>query len=92
MGLSLADHNGRTVEAGERGFLLMPSAYLWPQVAAIVEEPWLPTIIYPAAGIAGLWQTSPVPTGALERLLGGAQKSGNRSRRAPGPGRLGKRT
>jgi DNA-binding transcriptional ArsR family regulator len=69
-GLSLADRNGRTVEVGERGFLLMPSAYLWPHVAAIVEEPWLPTIIYPATGIAELWRTPAVPAEALERLLG----------------------
>ena len=69
-GLSLADRDGRTVEVGERGFLLMPSAYLWPHVAAIVEEPWLPTIIYPAAGIAGLWQAPAAPPGALGRLLG----------------------
>src|SRR5216683_2301082 len=69
-GLSLADRNGRTVEVGERGFLLMPSAYLWPHVAAIVEEPWLPTIIYPVTGIAGLWQASTAPPGALGRLLG----------------------
>jgi DNA-binding transcriptional ArsR family regulator len=69
-GLSLADRTGRTVDVGERGFLLMPSAYLWPHVAATVEKPWLPTIIYPAAGIAGLWQPSPAPDGALERLLG----------------------
>src|SRR5712692_5017146 len=69
-GLSLADRNGRTVEVGERGFLLMPSAYLWPHVAAIVEEPWLPTIIYPATGIAGLWQAPAAPPGALGRLLG----------------------
>jgi hypothetical protein len=54
-GLSLADRNRRTVEVGERGLLLMPSAYLWPHVAAIIYEPWLPTIIYPATGIAGLW-------------------------------------
>ena len=27
-GLSLADRSGRTVEIAERGFLLMPSAYL----------------------------------------------------------------
>jgi hypothetical protein len=46
-GLSLADRTGRTVAVGERGFLLMPSAYLWPHVAAITEEPWQPTIIYP---------------------------------------------
>ena len=48
----------------------MPSAYLWPHVAAIVEEPWLPTIIYPATGIAGLWQAPAAPPGALGRLLG----------------------
>jgi DNA-binding transcriptional ArsR family regulator len=69
-GLSLADRSGRTVHVDERGFLLMPSAYLWPHVAAIVEEPWLPTIIYPATGIAGLWQAFPAADGALERLLG----------------------
>jgi DNA-binding transcriptional ArsR family regulator len=69
-GLSLGDRSGRTVEVGERGFLLMPSAYLWPHAAAVVEAPWLPTIIYPAAGIAGLWQASPAPDRALERLLG----------------------
>ena len=48
----------------------MPSAYLWPHVAATVEEPWLPTIIYPATGIAGLWQAPAEPPSALGRLLG----------------------
>jgi hypothetical protein len=33
---------GRVVYVGERGFLLMPGVHLWPYVAAIVEEPWLP--------------------------------------------------
>ena len=69
-GLSLAGCNGRTVEVGERGLLLMPSAYLWPHVAAIVEEPWLPTVLYPATGIAGLWQRPTAPPDALGRLLG----------------------
>ena len=69
-GLSLADRDGRVVTVGERGLLLMPSAYLWPHVAAIAEEPWLPTIIYPAVGIAGLWQAPVAPPGALGRLLG----------------------
>jgi hypothetical protein len=82
-GLSLADRSGRTVEVGERGFLLMPSAYLWPHAAAIVEPPWLPTIIYPAGGIAGLWQASPAPDRALERLLGRT-----RAAAAHRPGRL----
>jgi DNA-binding transcriptional ArsR family regulator len=69
-GLSLADGSDRTVQVRGHGFLLMPSAYLWPHVAATVEEPWLPTIIYPAAGIAGLWQVPAAPPGALSRLLG----------------------
>ncbi|MGH3257067.1 MAG: DUF5937 family protein [Streptosporangiaceae bacterium] len=69
-GLWLADHSDRTVQVGGRGFLLMPSAYLWPHIAAIVEDPWLPTIIYPATGIAGLWQAPASPPGALGRLLG----------------------
>jgi DNA-binding transcriptional ArsR family regulator len=69
-GLSLADRSDRSVQAGGRGLLLMPSAYLWPHVASIVDEPWLPTIIYPATGIAGLWQAPAAPPGALGRLLG----------------------
>ena len=69
-GLSLADRSGRTVEVAERGFLLMPSAYLWPYVAAITELPWLPTIVYPATGIAELWQAPPAPPETLERLIG----------------------
>ena len=48
----------------------MPSAYLWPYVAAITEPPWLPTIVYPATGIAGLWQAPPAPPETLERLMG----------------------
>lgn len=34
---------GRVVKVGERGFLLMPGVHLWPHVAPIVAEPWLPT-------------------------------------------------
>jgi len=48
----------------------MPSAYLWPHVAAVVEEPWLPTIVYPVRGIADLWRAPAAPPDALARLLG----------------------
>jgi DNA-binding transcriptional ArsR family regulator len=48
----------------------MPSAYLWPHVAVITDDPWLPTLVYPATGIAGIWQISRAPNEALERLLG----------------------
>jgi len=69
-GLSCADRSGRTVEVDERGLVLMPSAYLWPYIAAIVDEPWLPTIVYPARGIAELWRTPTAPPDALARVLG----------------------
>lgn len=69
-GLSLADRSGRTVELRERGLVLMPSAYSWPSVAAIVDEPWQPTIVYPARGLAELWRVPAPPADALARLLG----------------------
>jgi DNA-binding transcriptional ArsR family regulator len=69
-GLSCADRSGRTVEVDERGLVLMPSAYVWPDVAAIVDEPWLPTIVYPARGIAELWRSPTMPPDTLARLLG----------------------
>jgi DNA-binding transcriptional ArsR family regulator len=69
-GISCEDRSGRTVDVDERGLLLMPTAYMWPNVAAIVEEPWLPTIVYPARGIAELWRVPTVPADALARLLG----------------------
>jgi DNA-binding transcriptional ArsR family regulator len=69
-GLSCGDRSGVTVELDDRGLLLMPSAYGWPGVAAITDEPWLPTIVYPAAGIADLWRAPTAPPDALARLLG----------------------
>jgi DNA-binding transcriptional ArsR family regulator len=68
-GLSCSDRSGRTVELDERGLVLMPSAYQW-RVAAIADEPWLPTIVYPARGIADLWRAPSAPPDALARLLG----------------------
>jgi DNA-binding transcriptional ArsR family regulator len=70
-GLSCVDRSGRTVMLDERGLVLMPSAYHGPKVAAIVDEPWLPTLAYPARGIGQLWRTTPVRSpAAVARLLG----------------------
>ena len=68
--VDVSDGIDRTVELGGRGLVLLPSAYIWPAVAAIVDEPWQPTIIYPARGIADLWQQAAPPPDALSRLLG----------------------
>jgi DNA-binding transcriptional ArsR family regulator len=59
-----------TVTLDERGLVLMPSVFHGPKVAAIVDEPWLPTIAYPARGTAELWRTPTGSPGALSRLLG----------------------
>jgi Family of unknown function (DUF5937) len=52
--------------AGE-GLVLMPSAFVWPGVVLVLDPPWQPTLIYPARGIAGLWQP---PAGQLPAALG----------------------
>jgi DNA-binding transcriptional ArsR family regulator len=57
-------------EFGGDGLILMPSAFVWPSVTAIVDRPWQPTLVYPARGIGALLG-GPVPAPApLTRLLG----------------------
>ncbi|HUO73278.1 MAG TPA: DUF5937 family protein [Solirubrobacteraceae bacterium] len=54
-----------------RGLLLVPSAFVWPNLAAITEPPWQPTLIYPARGVGTLWEPgTPVSSKALAKLLG----------------------
>ena len=58
------------------GLLLMPSAFVWPNVVLIIDPPAQPTLVYPARGIAELWQ--PAHTShfaALGRLLGRTRAS-----------------
>ena len=69
-GLSVRDGGRESITVGDRGLVLMPSAYVWPAVAAIVDEPWQPTIAYPALGIAELWNAPTAPPQALGRLIG----------------------
>ncbi|MEV0716230.1 DUF5937 family protein [Asanoa sp. NPDC050611] len=53
------------------GLVLMPSAFKWDQVIVVLDEPWQPTVIYPARGTGGLWQRpSGTPDAALGRLIG----------------------
>jgi DNA-binding MarR family transcriptional regulator len=53
------------------GLLLMPSVFAWPGLTAIIDPPARPTLIYPARGIAELWQPAPTThSQALGRLLG----------------------
>ena len=56
------------VDLAGRGLVLMPSAYAWPVVTAIVDGPWQPTVIYPARGVAA--------------ALGGTDPTSSRARAA----------
>jgi DNA-binding transcriptional ArsR family regulator len=65
-------HHDRTLDG--QGLLLMPSAFIWPEVAGGFDPPWQPTLVYPARGIGALWTGAAGRTPeALARLLGRAR-------------------
>jgi DNA-binding transcriptional ArsR family regulator len=68
--LVVDDGSSRRVDLDERGLVLMPTAFSWPYVIAIVDPPWQPTLVYPVRGIEELWHAPPTPPAALARLLG----------------------
>jgi len=69
-GVHVADRFQGTVSLAGRGLVLMPSAFTWPAIAVVTDEPWQPTIAYPARGIAALWERPPPAPEALVKLLG----------------------
>jgi DNA-binding transcriptional ArsR family regulator len=67
----LRTHAHETIALGGRGLLLIPSVFLWPRVAAHTEAPWPHALLYPARGIAALWEApATAGPGALSDLLG----------------------
>lgn len=66
----IEDPGDLCVSIAGHGLLLMPSAFAWPNVVVITEQPWHPTLIYPARGIGELWQQPPPPPQALAQVLG----------------------
>jgi DNA-binding HxlR family transcriptional regulator len=59
-----------TVALEGRGLLLVPSAFLWTHPVVVTSEPWQPTVIYPARGVALLWEAKAPLDDALAALLG----------------------
>ncbi|MER5727039.1 DUF5937 family protein [Streptomyces sp. NPDC002138] len=65
-------HHDRDLDG--QGLLLMPSAFVWPEVIGGYDPPWQPTVVYPARGIGALWSRAAEETPAsLARLLGRAR-------------------
>jgi DNA-binding transcriptional ArsR family regulator len=54
----------------DQGLLLVPSAFIWPNVTVLEMKPWQPTVIYPVRGGALLWEPAAQAPGALEALIG----------------------
>ena len=53
------------------GLIIMPSVFVWPNVTAVTDPPAQPALIYPARGIAELWQPARTDhSDALAGLLG----------------------
>jgi DNA-binding transcriptional ArsR family regulator len=65
-------HNA-TVDLGGRGLLLVPSAFAASHPFVIDRAPWQPSIIYPARGIATLWDRPSGAPGGLAGLIGGSR-------------------
>jgi Helix-turn-helix domain len=58
------------LELGGRGLVLVPSAFSPHKTAAMTEEPWQPTVIYPARGVALLWEEAEAAPDALAKVVG----------------------
>jgi DNA-binding transcriptional ArsR family regulator len=64
-------HNA-TFDLDGRGLLLVPSAFAARPVVSD-RAPWRPGVIYPARGIATLWEQAPAAPAGLARLIGGSR-------------------
>jgi DNA-binding transcriptional ArsR family regulator len=70
--VQVSDHEA-TMSLDGQGLLLVPSAFAADKTFVIDRAPWQPSLIYPARGIATLWQeAAPAPDG-LVRLLGSSR-------------------
>jgi DNA-binding transcriptional ArsR family regulator len=69
--LRIARPHDAVVDLAGRGLLLAPSVFAWPDVLVMFDEPVQPAIVYPARGLALLWDAPRAAApGALAGLLG----------------------
>src|SRR5215208_2188708 len=67
--LEVATAYEESVPLGGRGLVLVPSAFNW-RPSAITAAPWQPTLLYPARGVALLWERGSAAPDALAAVLG----------------------
>ncbi|GAA1988616.1 winged helix-turn-helix domain-containing protein [Catenulispora subtropica] len=61
----------QVIQLDGSGLLLIPSVFVWPGTAAHTSAAWPKTLIYPARGVAALWEHGDtVAPAALEHLVG----------------------
>lgn len=58
------------IELAGRGLALLPSAFVWPHVVVVHEDPWPPTLVYPARGVGDLWTARDPAAAGLVSVLG----------------------
>jgi len=58
-GIDLLGRTGQPTTLGGAGLLLVPSVFVWPQIAVYADEPWPKAIVYPARGVATLLEHGP---------------------------------
>jgi DNA-binding transcriptional ArsR family regulator len=73
--LDVQSQHTATIELGGRGLLMVPSVFAWSRTVTITEPPWQPTLIYPARGVATLWEESGGNAEGLGRLIGATRAS-----------------
>jgi DNA-binding transcriptional ArsR family regulator len=56
--LRIAKPYDAQVDLEGRGLLLVPSAFSWPEVFTIIDQPWQPSLVYPPRGVGTLWEAS----------------------------------
>ncbi len=63
------EHTAEVALAG-RGLVLVPTAFQWEAPMSISDPPWQPTLLYPARGVALLWDAGAPRSGAVAGVLG----------------------
>jgi DNA-binding transcriptional ArsR family regulator len=68
--LTVAKKYRRTITLDGQGMVLVPCAFAWPSVLVMCDPPWQPTLIYPARGVATLWESGEAAPAGLAGALG----------------------